>query len=72
MFFSRNFICNDGKPSDTPITSEFTGNEANAPNVARMIHWGCCGWSDRGTTELIRIVDEFFRNHVLAVQIGKT
>jgi hypothetical protein len=56
---SRHFL-KDGKPS-TGIESEFEGAEITAANIARMIHWGCCGWSDRGTTRLIQFVEAFLK-----------
>ena len=59
---SRHFLA-DGKPS-SGIEAEFEGSEVNAAHIARMIHWGCCGWSDRGTTQLIQNVELFLSTEV--------
>ena len=57
VIFDRFYIGKDGKPVDSPVSDEFDGDKANAAHIARMIHWGCCGWSDRGTTHLIQNVE---------------
>jgi len=62
VIFDRHFMTN-GKPSNGIIGTEFEGTEINAANIARMIHWGCCGWSDRGTTQLIRNVETFLKEN---------
>jgi hypothetical protein len=59
VIFDRFYITKDGNPVEDPISSEFEGDEVNAKNIARNIHWGCCGWDDRGTTDLLRKVELF-------------
>ncbi len=61
VLFDLFYIGRDGERVEDPITSEFEGAEINAANIARMIHWGCCGWSDRGTTQLFHFVEAFLK-----------
>jgi|TARA_Y100000034_G_scaffold129767_1_gene186854 hypothetical protein len=46
--YDRRYVSKDGTVSETPIEHTFTGNEITTDNVAKMIHWGCCGWAAGG------------------------
>jgi len=48
---SRHYVCNDGTFDDDGIVYVFDNTpdkRITADNVAKMIHWGCCGWSAGG------------------------
>jgi len=48
---SRHYISTDGSFDETGIEHTFdnTGNNRiTVDNVAKMIHWGCCGWAAGG------------------------
>lgn len=53
IFYKRQFVKDDGSLTDG-ISGDVTGED-----IARCIHWGCCGWSSGGTTELQRFVERF-------------
>lgn len=45
--YDRRYVSADGTVSDVPIEHDF--EETDSPEtVAKMIHWGCCGWSAGG------------------------
>jgi hypothetical protein len=57
--YSREFIT-DGKPSGHPIRQTF-GSEATAREIARSIHWGCCGWDSHDTPALLLHIEAFLK-----------
>lgn len=54
LVFERHY---GDKKVESPITSVFEGDEINPKNVAKMIHWGCCGWS-AGGHQIWQLIDK--------------
>ncbi len=52
LIFGRRYVSRrSGKVDDVPIEHTFDNlgtNIITADNVAKQIHWGCCGWSAGG------------------------
>ena len=45
--YDRRYVSADGTVSESPIEHTFEGNPSTM-EIAKMIHWGCCGWSAGG------------------------
>ena len=60
LAFSRRFVKNSGEIDDNSIVYTFEKIE-NSKEIARQIHWGCCGWDAGGHQiwRLIELVDKF-------------
>ena len=55
--YDRRYVCKDGSVNDTGIEHTFEHpHEQTAENIARNIHWGCCGW-DAGLHQIWQLRD---------------
>ena len=45
IHYSRKYVPADGNPISAPIEHEFPANTTSSIEIAKMIHWGCCGWA---------------------------
>ena len=64
LVYDRRYVSNDGSVSKTPIEHTFNDSPQNrltADNVAKQIHWGCCGWAAGGhqVWQLKKLIESF-------------
>lgn len=62
--YKRQYVSSDGTVSENGIEHTFQEKDCYAQNIARQIHWGCCGWSAGGHEiwQLTEIIDNFLKS----------
>jgi len=56
IHYKRNYICSDGKVSDTDICQTVKKVDTTVEKIAELIHWGCSGTS-RNSYQLKSIIE---------------